>query len=161
MKKNFFDKILSFFYKNKKLTNKKLTHNNLSTYLTQQVNNGVISFFHKDHIYNESGKIIKLKWTINFQSTIEYYKKTKDWVVKFIDNLPTDKKMPNSFFTKESFVERKYDYNYDIYGFKLLNSEEDFNNQETNLIITLVSKHLEKIIDFPLYYGFPFGTIII
>lgn len=136
----------------------KLNHTNLSDYLSQKISSNEILYYQKNDIYNESGSHIKIIWTIDYQSVIAYDKKTRKWTVKFIDQLCSsfeqktisNKKIIELLLSNESFRDRTNDYNYRTYGFKLLNTPEDFKSLESDFIVTLSSKKLNKIIDFPL-----------
>lgn len=134
----------------------KLNHKNLSLYLLKKKNKGTISFYQEKQIYNESGKNIKTIWDIDGESMIEYNKKNKKWTVKFIDEPPINIKVIDQLPIGQSFRDRKFNYKYNMCGFKLMNKEEDFNYVDSDFYVILSSKNIKKVIKFPLFFGFRF-----
>lgn len=109
----------------------------------------------KKKIKYDNGKITKIKWNIcydggwglGYNSFIIYNNKNHKhkWSVGFEDDPGDDN---NGFPPRESFDDRGVNFDYSAYGFEL-----DKREKSKSGMTILYSDNLEKIIEFPFYYG--------
>lgn len=141
---------------------KKLNHENLSAFLLSMGKKGHIPYDgrneeEKEYEYDSNNNIINTTWRIEYSggwglgynSCIKYDANSEfKWTVGFVDDPPLAHKIINELPSGESFGSRGSDYDYSHCGFELMNDPDNDSG-----VVVLSSNNLEKIIEFPFYYG--------